>query len=134
MRTGTIDLAFNVGHALRIYPPNYVRSIFGDPGSWRRATCPPTELKLADFREWAQGLPELARVVIPALPWRPRGLSFPFSDWLFRPSHVFHYPPGPKAQNCNPEQSWFFINGICTDRAVRFGENGRNGKEGIERS
>jgi len=40
MLAETIDLAFNVGHALQVDPPNYVRSILGDPGSWRTETCP----------------------------------------------------------------------------------------------
>jgi len=118
MLAETIDLAFNVGHALQVDPPNYVRSILGDPGSWRTETCPPTELKLAEFREWRKGLPELARILIPALPWNPRGLRFPLSDLLFRPSRVFRYPAGSQVRNSTPEQSWFFINGICTDRAV----------------
>ena len=118
MLTGAIDLAFNVGYALRIHPPNYVRSILGDQRSWRTETCRPTELKLAEFGEWRKGLPELARILIPALPWNSPGLSFPFSDLLFRPSRVFTYPPGPHLLNRTPGQRWFFINGICTDRAV----------------
>jgi len=118
MLTGVIDLAFNVGHALQIHPPDYVRSILGGPDSWRVKTCPPTELKPAEVGEWSKGLPELARILIPALPWRPCGLSFPFSDLLFRPSHVFRYPAGPQAPNPTPEQRWFFINGICLTRII----------------
>ena len=73
----TIDLAFNVGHALQIRPPDYVHSILGNPDSWCTETCPPTELKLAEVREWAKGLPELAHILIPALPWKPRWTQLP---------------------------------------------------------
>jgi len=118
MVTGAIDLAFNVGHALQIRPPDYVQSILGNPDSWCTETCPPTELKLAEVREWAKGLPELAHILIPALPWKPRGLSFPFSDLLFRPSRVFRYPAGTHVPNPAPKERWFFINGICTDDSV----------------
>ena len=118
MLTGAIDLAFNIRHALQIRPPDYVQSIFGSPDSWHTATCPPTELKLAELREWAKGLPELANVLIPAVPWQPRGLRFPFSDLLFRPSRVFRYPTGADLPNPTPNERWFFINGICTDDSV----------------
>ena len=118
MLTRSIDLAFNVGHALQIHPPDYVHSILGNPDSWCTRTCPPTELKLAEVREWAKGLPELAYILIPALPWKPPGLSFPFSDLLFRPSRVFRYPAGAHVPNPTPKERWFFINGICTDDSV----------------
>jgi hypothetical protein len=111
-----IDLAFNVGHAVQIFPPDYVRSIFGGLDSWRSQTCPPTELQLAALDEWDKGLPALAHILIPAAPWQPPGLNF--SDLLFRPSTVFRYPARSKAANPTPEQVWFFINGICTDRNV----------------
>jgi hypothetical protein len=118
MFTRAIDLAFNVGHALQISPPDYVRSILGKPDSWRTRTCPPTELQLAAFREWNKGLPALAYILIPAVPWKPYGLNIPFSDLLFRPSLVFRYPAGVKVANPTPKQMWFFINGICSDHSV----------------
>ena len=118
MFTKAIDLTFNVSHALQISPPDYVRSILGGPDSWRTQTCPPTELQLASVDEWSKGLPALAQILIPALPWKPRGVSIPFSDLLFRPSVVFRYPAGANVPNPTPEQMWFFINGICTDHSV----------------
>ena len=118
MFTGAIDLALNVSHALQISPADYVRSILGDPDSWRTKTCPPTELRLAELREWSKGLPALAHILIPAVPWKPRELSFPFSDLLFRPSVVFRYPQAANVVSHTPKQRWFFINGICTDHSV----------------
>jgi hypothetical protein len=118
MLAGVIDLAFNVGHGLEISPPNYVRSILGDWNSWSTAACPPTELQLAQLREWNRGLPALAHILIPALPWEVRGVRFPFSDLLFRPAVVFRYPAESDASNPTPNESWFFINGICTDHSV----------------
>jgi len=118
MFTGAIDLALNVSHALQISPADYVRSILGDPDSWRTKTCPPTELQLAEVREWSKGLPALAHILIPAVPWKPRELSFPFSDLLFRPSVVFRYPAVANVVSPTPKQRWFFINGICTDHSV----------------
>ena len=118
MLTGTIDLAFNVGHALHISPPDYVRAILGTQDSWCARTCPPTELELAAVREWKKGLPALAHILIPAVPWTPAGVSFPLSDLLFRPSVVFRYPDGTDVADPTPEQRWFFINGICTDHNV----------------
>ncbi len=120
MFTGAVDLALNVSHALQISPPDYVRSILGDPDSWSTETCPPTELKLAEVQEWSKGLPALAHILIPAVPWKPRDLSFPFSDVLFRPSVVFRYPPVADVTSPTPKERWFFINGICTDHSVVF--------------
>jgi hypothetical protein len=51
MFTKAIDLAQNVSHALQISPPDYVRSVLGNPDSWSTDTCPPTELQLAEVRE-----------------------------------------------------------------------------------
>jgi len=118
MVRSVVDLAYNVSYALRISPPHYARSILGDANSWRARTCPPTELKLAEFDEWNKGLPALAHILIPAVPWKPPGVSIAFSDLLFRPSIVFRYPTGPHVQNPTPGEMWFFINGICTDRNV----------------
>jgi hypothetical protein len=114
MLARALDLAFNVGHALRIFPPDYVRSILGDLDSWRTQTCPPTELRLAAPDEWEKGLPALAHILIPAIPWKPAGVSVPFSDLLFRPSAVFRYPAGVRVQNPTPQETWFFINGIVS--------------------
>ena len=113
-----IDLAFNVSHALQIFPPDYIRSIFGEMDSWRSETCPPTELHLAAFHEWGKGLPALAHILIPAVPWKPPGVTLPFSDLLFRPSLVYRHPPEVNAPDPTPGEMWFFINGICTDRSV----------------
>jgi hypothetical protein len=118
MLAKALDLAFNVGHALRIFPPDYVRSILGDLDSWCTQTCPPTELQLTEPDEWKEGLPALAHILIPALPWKPPGVSIPFSDLLFRPSVVFRYPAGGDLPNPTPHEMWFFINGICTDRSI----------------
>jgi hypothetical protein len=118
MFSKALNLAFNVSYALQICPPDYVHSIVGDPDSWSTETCPHTELQLAQVREWRKGLPELAYILIPALPWNPPALSIPFSDLLFRPSVVFRYPLRANVPNPAPKEMWFFINGICTDHSV----------------
>ena len=118
MLTSAIDLAINVTHALQISPPDYVRSILGNPGTWCAQTCPPTELQLAALHEWNKGLPVLAHILIPAVPWKLPGVRLPCSDMLFRPSVVFRYPAGTNAPNPTPREMWFFINGICTDHNV----------------
>ena len=73
---------------------------------------------MAAVDEWSKGLPALAHILIPALPWRPPGFDIPFSTLLFRPSVVFRYPAGAHTANPTPKQMWFFINGICTDHSV----------------
>ncbi len=118
MVTKAIDLISNVGHALLIFPPDYLRSVLGNSDSWRTQTCPPTELQLAAFHEWNKGFPVLAHILIPAVPWKPRGVQLPFSDLLFRPSLVFRYPDRANVPNPTPREMWFFINGICTDHSV----------------
>jgi hypothetical protein len=118
MLADAVDLLINVTNALQIFPPDYVRSILGDSGSWHTQTCPPTELQLAGLAEWDEGLPALAYILIPALPWKPPGVTLPFSDLLFRPSVIFHYPAGARRHNPTPREFWFFINGICTDHSV----------------
>jgi hypothetical protein len=118
MLTRAIDLAFNVSHALQIFPPDYVRSILGNPDTWQTRTCPPTELQLGAPGEWSKGLPALAHILIPALPRKLSGVNIPFADLWFRPSEVYCYPSGAKRGNPTPREMWFFINGICTDRSV----------------
>lgn len=119
MLTNIIDLACNVSHALQISPPDYARSVLGTSDTWCTRTCPPTELQLAAPREWAKGLPALAHIVIPAVPWEPPGgVTLPCTTLFFRPSVVFRYPSGVKVPNPTPREMWFFINGICTDHSV----------------
>ncbi|MGA2902675.1 MAG: hypothetical protein ABSD98_02510 [Candidatus Korobacteraceae bacterium] len=118
MFSKALNLAFNVSHALQICPPDYVHSILGDPDSWSTETCPRTELQLAEVREWSKGLPALAHILIPAVPWTPPPSTIPFSDLLFRPSVVFRYPLRSNVPNPTPKEMWFFINGICTDHSV----------------
>jgi hypothetical protein len=140
MPHNAFDLASNVSQALDIFPPNYIRSILGDPPSWCPATCPPTELQLAQPSEWRRGFLSLAHILIPALALKPP-VDLPLVDFFFRPSTVFVYPAGTLAyargsgapnaapgalrspdceggSNPTPEQAWFFINGIGTDRSV----------------
>ncbi len=105
-----VNLSFNVGQALRVPWLQYPRSIGGD---WGSLTVAPTgfETELAALRPWfTRGSVEtILRGV--GVPWplsrvlTPRVSSGPIEH------------PG-RFSGRHPDQAWFFLNGICTDRRL----------------
>lgn len=124
MFTDSIRLAFNVAQALRHEPLQLSRSILGEPESRSTVTCPPTELALVEPNNWLQAAQVLAHLTIPAVPRRlPRWVRLrpqlrPAVRLFLRPSRVYRYRDASNRINPTPEQAWFFINGIGTDRQV----------------
>lgn len=124
MLPDSIRLAFNVAQALRHPPLALRRSLLGEPASWSRQTCPPTELQLGEPANWLKAAQTLAYIGIPAVPRRlPRWVRLrpalkPAVRLFLRPSRVYRYRDAACRPDPTPEQAWFFINGICTDRQV----------------
>lgn len=117
-----IRLTLNVAQALRSTGPQLGRSLLGDRESWDVATCPPTELQLMEPSNWLKAAESLAHLLIPAAPrrlpaWvRLRPAFKPAVRVFLRPSKLYRYRPAVVRPNPSPDQAWFFINGICTDR------------------
>lgn len=117
-----IRLALNLAQALRATGPQLGRSLLGERESWDTAHCPHTELQLMQPAQWLQATESLAHILVPALPrrlpaWvRLRPAFKPGVRLFLRPSKVYRYRPAVQRPDPSPDQAWFFINGICTDR------------------
>lgn len=112
----------NVAQALRPTGLQLPRSLLGEPDSWSVKTCPPTELQLLEPGNWLKAAQTLAHLAIPAVPkrlpsWvRLRPALKPTARLFLRPSKVYRYRPAILRPDPTPDQAWFFINGVGTDR------------------
>lgn len=117
-----IRLALNLAQALRATGPQLGRSLLGDRESWDVDRYPHTELQLMQPAQWLQATESLAHMLVPAVPrrlpaWvRLRPAFKPGVRLFLRPSKVYRYRPAKPRPDPSPDQAWFFINGICTDR------------------
>jgi len=108
----------NVTAALRRLWPHYIRSIFGGPDSWGAPASPHSELGEVRGGSWWKAFNEVVQVTVPAVPWRPPFRLFPGAGLLFRPCTVLYQPRPDRGAGPAPDESWMFINGICTDQDV----------------
>lgn len=98
------------------------RSLLGDPESRTLAHCPWSEWALLDADTWTRRAELLAHLAIPAPPgrlpgWlRQRAPLKPAARWLHRPARVYRYRPGQPLPDPSPDQSWFYLNGLGTER------------------
>ena len=100
------------------------RALLGDSTSWSTDTCPATELQLLKPDQGLKAAQTLAQLLIPALPkrlpaWaRLRPTLKPAARLVLRPSRVYRYVPARRQPDPTPDQAWFFVNGLATDRNV----------------
>lgn len=112
----------NLAQALRPTGLQLPRSLLGDPESWSTESCPPTELQLLEPANWLKAAQTLAQLVVPGVPkrlpgWvRLRPALKPVLRLFRRPSKVYRYRPAIVRPDPTPDQAWFFINGIGTDK------------------
>lgn len=119
-----IRLALNLAQAFRRIGPELGRSLLGDRESWDADRCPPTEMQLLQPSQGLRAVESLVHMLIPAAPrrlpaWVRLHPAFkPAARLFLRPSRVYRYRPAVPRPDPTPDQAWFFINGICTDRHV----------------
>lgn len=124
MLSESIRTATNAYQALRATDLHIGRSIFGDAASRHTATCPPTEFQLVEPDALLRSARTLAQLAIPGRPrrlpaWvRLRPQLKPAVRMVLRPARVYRYRPAHPLSDPTPDQAWFFLNGIGTDRQV----------------
>lgn len=120
----SVRLAANVAQALRATGPDLARSLLGEPESRSLAHCAHSEFQVLTPESPLRSLETAAHLLIPALPRRPpawvrlRPWLKPAARLLLRPSKVYRFRPARPRPDPSPDQAWFFINGICTDRRM----------------
>jgi hypothetical protein len=103
-----VNRSFNAVQAAGVPGLRLRRSIFGDAGSLRAAP-PGFESEIAPFQPfWSRrSLGTLLRV----------GPSYPLiRRWVREPCGPIPFPGDCAGKH--PDERWFFINGICTDRRI----------------
>src|SRR5687768_2530209 len=103
-----VNRVFNPAQAFGVPGFSWRRSILGDPGSLASAQ-PGFETELAAFRPfWSPGALGTLLRVAPSYPVVRR--------WVRERCEPIPFPG-----NCagkHPDERWFYINGICTDRRL----------------
>ncbi len=119
MARKTGALLANILHAIKLFPPNYVRSILGTRDSWKRANNPDTELQLTEWRHFPGNLRTAQSILLPSGAGRPGWLPQHADEvGLFRDSSTALYPPQSGAAGRYPRESWLFLNGMCADQKI----------------
>lgn len=120
----SIRLAANVVQALRPTGLQLTRSLLGDESSRSVEHCPHSEFQLLAPDALPRSASTLAHLLLPAVPRRlPAWVRLqpplkPAARLFLRPSKVYRYRPARPMVDPSPDQVWFFLNGICTDRQV----------------
>lgn len=104
--------------ALKMRRPMFVRSILGNPKDWF------LKQKLSEFTAADPYAPiktfnYAVDLTVPALPRQAPAFLPPLAKRLFwRPTRLMFNPDHNQNPTTFPEESWFFINGICTNEQV----------------
>jgi hypothetical protein len=109
----------NIGtEALKIRPPFYIRSILGNPAEWI-FTRNSSEFTAASIYKPVKTFNLAIDLLVPALPLQAPAPLPPLLKRLFwRPTRMMFNPDHNQNPNTFPEESWFFINGICTNEMI----------------
>ncbi len=115
-----LDIAVD---ALKIWPPDYIRSVLGPVSSWLPPQNPYSEFTMLDPWRLARAVKYLVDITVPSvsgqapaflatlLPPALENLFFVQTEVLHRPDYYGDYTGFPK-------EKWFFINGILTNGDV----------------
>ena len=104
--------------ALSIKPPLYIRSILGSPKDWFFKQQD-SEFTAADPYAPIRTFKYAVDLLVPALPRQAPVSLPPLAKRLFwRPTRLMFNPDQNQNPTTFPEESWFFINGICTNEHV----------------
>ncbi len=106
-------------HALKRVFPNYPKTVFGPARGWFPPFHPYSELSLLDIRNFFPMVKFLFIMIIPPLPLRrPAWLSFLPRFLFLKEATVIQVPPPPDGAAGSPDERWFFINGIATNKTI----------------
>jgi hypothetical protein len=111
------DLVGGVLDALRISPPAYVFSVFGQPTSWLPA--PYSEFGLLYTWRLLRTVTYVADVGLPSVPLTaPAWFPEPLAPLFWHPSRIAQRPDHNAGWSSHRRESWFFVNGIMTNHAM----------------
>lgn len=104
--------------ALKIRPPMYIQSVLGNPAEWL-FTRNASEFSAINIYKPIKTLNLAIDLLVPALPLQAPAPIPPLLKRLFwRPTRMMFNPDQNQNPNTFPEESWFFINGICTNEMI----------------
>ena len=105
--------------ALRMTPPDYVRSIFGPPATWLPPFRRFSEFGILNLWRPLRMAKFLQHTWLPSFPRTPPTLTPPaLNDLFWQPSVILQRPDHNGSYTTFPDEAWFFVNGIMTDDAV----------------
>ena len=109
--------------ALRMWPPSYIRGIFGPMRGWLPPRPPLAEFEILDPWCPKRTVDFLVEALIPAADHAPSNLVRTLvprriTDLLWRPTRYIQQPDPFGSVTSYPDERWFFINGICTNEDV----------------
>lgn len=118
-KISSIGQLLNIGtEALKISPRRYIRSILGNPKEWI-FTRNASEFTAANIYTPITTANLAIDLLVPAVPVQaPAPLPPVFKRLFWRPTRILFNPDHNQNPNTFPEESWFFINGICTNEMI----------------
>ena len=120
-RTG--DLLKTALKALGFFPPLYIQSVLGPAHTWFRPHRKHSEFQIIDLWRAFRTLRYLRDLYVPSVPREPsdvvRSLLPPLvSSMFYHPTRFFEHRDETTIPRDFPDERWFFINGVATNRAV----------------
>lgn len=115
----SIGQLLNIGtEALKIRPPNYIKSVLGDASEWFFPRNSSEFTAVNPYKPLTTASLALD-LLVPALPIQaPAAVPPLFKKLFWRPTRMMFNPDHNQNPTTFPEESWFFINGICTNELV----------------
>ncbi len=115
-----LDIAVD---ALKMWPPDYVRSVLGPVSSWLPPQNPYSEFSMLDPWKVRRALKYIVDVTVPSVSGAPPaflGMLLPpaIEDLFFVQTEVLHRADYYDDYTSFPDEHWFFINGILTNGDV----------------
>jgi hypothetical protein len=105
--------------ALKINPPLWISSIFGQPWTWLQPFHRYSEFRILDLWQPLRSLKYLLDVSIPAIPRTPLEILPPLlAGFFYQPTVILQRPDQYGCYQSYPREKWFFINGIMTNDDV----------------
>jgi hypothetical protein len=119
----TLDLLKIGIETLNFFPPMYIQSILGPAYTWVIPPRKNSEFTILDIWKPIETLRYIRDITVPAVPHEPPNLLrvlFPdfINRFFWRPSTFFQQPDQHDSVRSFPDEHWFFINGIATNKDV----------------
>ena len=105
--------------ALQMWPPLYIRSIFGLPNTWLPPYRRYSEFSLLNLWRPLRALKYVRNTLVPSIPRTPPPFSPPvYTDLFWQPTVILQRPDHNGSYTTFPDEHWIMINGIMTNDAV----------------